>query len=78
MKEENTMIACCSDGTRPVIFKIERIDVPDIPEERVMEWARRFDAEIPIDMFGSEEYKRYLLGTTIVKFIADARKEVLA
>ena len=51
---------------------------PDIPEERVMEWARRFDAEIPTDMFGSEEYKRYLLGTTIVKFIADARKEVLA
>ena len=28
MKEENTMIACCSDGTRPVIFKIERIDIP--------------------------------------------------
>lgn len=26
MKQENTMIACCSDGTRPVIFKIERID----------------------------------------------------
>lgn len=26
MKEENTMIACCSDGTRPVIVKIERID----------------------------------------------------
>ena len=26
MREENTMIACCSDGTRPVIFKIERID----------------------------------------------------
>ena len=26
MKEENTMITCCSDGTRPVIFKIERID----------------------------------------------------
>jgi uncharacterized repeat protein (TIGR04076 family) len=24
--EENTMITCCSDGTRPVIFKIERID----------------------------------------------------
>lgn len=29
MKEENTMIACCSDGTRPVIFKIERIDIPE-------------------------------------------------
>lgn len=24
--DENTMIACCNDGTRPVIFKIERID----------------------------------------------------
>ncbi len=28
MREENTMIACCSDGTRPVIFKIERVDAP--------------------------------------------------
>ena len=26
MREENTMIVCCSDGTRPVIFRIERID----------------------------------------------------
>lgn len=24
--DEKMMIACCSDGTRPVIFKIERID----------------------------------------------------
>jgi len=29
MKEENTMITCCSDGTRPVIFKIECIDYDD-------------------------------------------------
>ena len=29
MKDENTMICCCSDGTRPVIFKIERIDYED-------------------------------------------------
>lgn len=29
MAEENTMIACCNDGTRPVIFKIERIDIPE-------------------------------------------------
>ena len=27
MKNENEMITCCSDGTRPVIFKVERIDV---------------------------------------------------
>ena len=26
MKDENVMICCCSDGTRPVVFKIERID----------------------------------------------------
>lgn len=26
MARENEMIACCDDGTRPVIFKIERID----------------------------------------------------
>ena len=24
--DERVMIACCNDGTRPVIFKIERID----------------------------------------------------
>ena len=26
MRDEHQMIACCSDGTRPVIFKIERLD----------------------------------------------------
>jgi uncharacterized repeat protein (TIGR04076 family) len=26
-KDDRVMIACCSDGTRPVIFKIERLDV---------------------------------------------------
>ena len=26
MENENEMIACCSDGTRPVFFKIERVD----------------------------------------------------
>lgn len=26
MNDEKVMIACCSDGTRPVIFKIERMD----------------------------------------------------
>ncbi len=28
------MIACCSDGTRPVIFKIERVDIPENDEGR--------------------------------------------
>ena len=26
--DEKVMIACCNDGTRPVIFKIERVDEP--------------------------------------------------
>ena len=26
MKNENSIIGCCTDGIRPVIFKIERID----------------------------------------------------
>ena len=28
MSDDRMMIACCNDGTRPVIFKIERIDIP--------------------------------------------------
>lgn len=26
MKDDNTMIICCTDGIRPVIFKLERIE----------------------------------------------------
>lgn len=26
MKDDRTMVACCTDAIRPVIFKIERID----------------------------------------------------
>ena len=33
------MIACCNDGTRPVIFKIERIDIPENDEEQ--EWLAK-------------------------------------
>lgn len=28
-RDERVMIACCNDGTRPVIFKLERIDIPE-------------------------------------------------
>ena len=33
------MITCCNDGTRPVIFKIERIDIPESEEER--QWLEK-------------------------------------
>ena len=26
MKDNKTMLVCCSDGIRPVVFKVERID----------------------------------------------------
>ena len=26
MKDDRTMVACCTDGIRPVVFKIERVD----------------------------------------------------
>lgn len=31
--DDRMMIACCNDGTRPVVFKIERVDVPETEEE---------------------------------------------
>ncbi|WP_288875829.1 TIGR04076 family protein [uncultured Allobaculum sp.] len=39
--DERMMIACCNDGTRPVIFKIERIDIPETEEEK--EWLEKQD-----------------------------------
>ena len=33
--------SCCNDGTRPVIFKIERIDIPESDEET--EWLAKQD-----------------------------------
>lgn len=37
--DDRMMITCCNDGTRPVIFKIERIDIPETKEER--EWLEK-------------------------------------
>ena len=37
--DDRMMIACCNDGTRPVIFKIERIDIPENDEEA--EWLAK-------------------------------------
>lgn len=37
MNDERVMIACCSDGTRPVIFKIERLDYKAIYIEGIIQ-----------------------------------------
>ena len=48
MADDRQMIACCQDGTRPVIFRIERIDVPETPEEAA--WLAEQDfAALPED-----------------------------
>ena len=39
INDDRMMIVCCNDGTRPVIFKIERIDIPENDEER--EWLAK-------------------------------------
>lgn len=39
--DDRMMIACCNDGTRPVIFKIERIDIPETEEEK--QWLEKLD-----------------------------------
>lgn len=39
--DDRMMIACCSDGTRPVVFRIERIDIPEDEEEAA--WLERQD-----------------------------------
>lgn len=45
--DERLMIACCNDGTRPVIFKIERIDIPETPEEE--EWLSKQNFHNSVD-----------------------------
>lgn len=42
--DERMMIACCNDGTRPVIFKIERIDIPENRDEE--EWLSKQNFKI--------------------------------
>lgn len=39
--DDRMMIACCNDGTRPVIFKIERLDYPETEKERI--WLEKQD-----------------------------------
>lgn len=45
--DERMMIACCNDGTRPVIFKIERIDIPENEEEK--QWLEKQNFKNTVD-----------------------------
>ena len=39
--DERLMTACCNDGTRPVVFKIERVDIPENEDEK--QWLESHD-----------------------------------
>lgn len=41
-RDERIMIACCNDGTRPVVFKIERFDEAEDERERTWLASRDF------------------------------------
>lgn len=43
--DDRMMIACCNDGTRPVVFKIERIDIPETDAERAWLAEQDFPTE---------------------------------
>ncbi|EIK82643.1 hypothetical protein CGSMWGv1500E_03564 [Gardnerella vaginalis 1500E] len=45
--DERMMIPCCKDGTRPVIFKIEWIDIPETNEEQ--EWMEKQNFKNSVD-----------------------------
>ena len=47
MKDERIMICCCSDGTRPVIFRLERIDIPKTVTEAA--WLEKQNFHISPD-----------------------------
>ena len=47
MRDDRQMIACRQDGTRPVIFKIERIDIPETDKERA--WLEQQDFTVSPD-----------------------------
>ena len=47
MRDDRQMIACCPDGTCPVIFKIERIDIPETDKERA--WLEQQDFTVSPD-----------------------------
>lgn len=49
MKDDRIMIVCCNDGTRPVIFKIEHIDIPENEEETA--WLAKQDFSNSADDF---------------------------
>ena len=62
------------------VFRLEKLEDainanPDITEEELIDWCRSCkEAEIKTDMFGGEDYKRYLLGVTISALLSKVKQ----
>ena len=41
-RDDRLMVACCNDGTRPVVFKLERIDEAEDEADRAYLAAKDF------------------------------------
>ena len=63
--DERMMIACCNDGTRPVIFKIERIDIPETEEEK--QWLEKQNFKNTADAPTPAEQRLFSLGKDWLK-----------
>ena len=53
-RDDRLMVACCNDGTRPVVFKLERIDIPETLEEEAWLASQDF-VNTPEDAYTGEE-----------------------
>jgi len=53
MKDGSSAVACCTDGFRPVIFKLERIETNDLIE------TAKADRPAPRDVYGSERWGEF-------------------
>lgn len=69
MNDEKVMIACCSDGTRPVIFKIERMDYKVVYVEgidcdncrsNIRQALQKLDNVIDVTFQNNEQAQEYL------------------
>ncbi len=53
MKDGKTAVACCTDGFRPVIFKLERIETNDLID------LAKAERPAPRDAYGSERWGEF-------------------
>ena len=69
MNDERIMITCCSDGTRPVIFKIERLDYKavyvngiytDTDRIKIKHSLEKIPSVTNVTFQNNEQYREYI------------------